>query len=120
MYKTRLIYPEDQLPLETIGNVTFMPSDVSNLLNQRRLDLLGLDTARDYIERMSPHLSSSPQLDDETLMRSIRSRHIQSLSELRSYIDSIDSTMQDAINQHKNQADNNNVDKVDKNSDTHL
>lgn len=117
MYKTRLIYPEDQLPLETIGNVTFMPSDVSNLLNQRRLDLLGLDTARDYIERMSPHLSSSPQLDDETLMRSIRSRHIQSLSELRSYIDSIDSSLQSVINQHKANADYKKGDIEDKNAD---
>lgn len=120
MYKNRLIYPEDRLPLETIGNVTFMPSDVTNLLNQRRLDLLGLDTAREYIERMSPHLSSSPQLDDDTLMRSIRSRHIQSLSELRSYIDSIDSSIHSAINQHKQQLDIKKAENEDNKSDNHV
>lgn len=96
-----LEYPEDQLPLETIGNVTFMPNDISNLLNQQRLNLLGLDTARDYIQRMSPQPFSGPQLDDETLMRTIRSRHIQSLSELRSYIDSIDSSISDAVSEYK-------------------
>lgn len=96
-----LEYPEDNLPLETIGKVTFMPNDVSNLLNQKRLSLLGLDTAKDYIQRMSPQTFSGPQLDDETLMRSIRSRHIQSLSELRSYIDSIDNSINDAVSEHK-------------------
>lgn len=94
-------YPEDQLPLETIGNVTFMPNDISNLLNQKRLNLLGLDTARDYIQRMSPQPFSGPQLDDDTLLRSIRSRHIQSLSELRSYIDSIDSSISQAVSDYK-------------------
>lgn len=101
MYKQKLEYPEDQLPLETIGKVTFMPNDVSNLLNQKRLSLLGLDTARDYIQRMSPQPFSGPQLDDETLMRSIRSRHIQSLSELRSYIDSIDNSINEAVSEHR-------------------
>lgn len=101
MYKQMLEYPEDQLPLETIGNVTFMPNDISNLLNQQRLNLLGLDTARDYIQRMSPQPFSGPQLDDETLMRTIRSRHIQSLSELRSYIDSIDNSINEAVSEHK-------------------
>lgn len=101
MYKQMLQYPEDQLPLETIGKVTFMPNDISNLLNQQRLNLLGLDTARDYIQRMSPQPSSGPQLDDDTLLRTIRSRHIQSLSELRSYIDSIDSSISDAVSNYK-------------------
>lgn len=101
MYKQKLEYPEDNLPLETIGKVTFMPNDVSNLLNQKRLSLLGLDTARDYIQRMSPQPFSGPQLDDDTLMRTIRSRHIQSLSELRSYIDSIDSSISDAVSEYK-------------------
>lgn len=101
MYKQMIEYPEDQLPLETIGNVTFMPNDISNLLNQKRLSLLGLDTARDYIQRMSPQQFSGPQLDDETLMRTIRSRHIQSLSELRSYIDSIDSSISQAVSDYK-------------------
>lgn len=96
-----LEYPEDQLPLETIGNVTFMPNDISNLLNQKRLSLLGLDTARDYIQRMSPQPFSGPQFDDDTLLRTIRSRHIQSLSELRSYIDSIDSSISQAVSEHK-------------------
>ena len=94
-------YPEDKLPLETIGKVTFMPNDVSNLLNQHRLSLLGLDTARDYIQRMSPVPTSNPQLDDDTLMRTIRSRHIQSLSELRSYIDSIDNSINEAVSDYK-------------------
>lgn len=101
MYKQMIEYPEDQLPLETIGKVTFMPNDISNLLNQQRLNLLGLDTARDYIQRMSPQPFSGPQLDDETLLRTIRSRHIQSLSELRSYIDSIDNSINEAVSEHK-------------------
>lgn len=101
MYKHLVDYPEDKLPLEQIGKVTFMPNDVSNLLNQNRLSLLGLDTARDYIQRMSPQSFTGPQLDDETLFRTIRSRHIQSLSELRSYIDSIDSSISQAVSEHK-------------------
>ena len=96
-----LEYPEDKLPIESIGKVTFMPNDVSNLLNQKRLSLLGIDTARDYIQRMSPQPFSGPQLDDDTLLRSIRSRHIQSLSELRSYIDSIDNSINEAVSEHK-------------------
>lgn len=101
MYKQMLEYPEDKLPLESIGKVTFMPNDISNLLNQKRLSLLGLDTARDYIQRMSPQEFSGPQLDDDTLMRTIRSRHIQSLSELRSYIDSIDNSINEAVSEHR-------------------
>lgn len=94
-------YPEDQLPIEKIGDVSFMPNDISNLLNQKRLSMLGLDTARDYIQRMQPQSSSQPQLDDDTLFRTIRSRHIQSLSELRSYIDSIDSSINEAVSDYK-------------------
>lgn len=101
MYKHLVDYPEDKLPLEQIGKVTFMPNDVSNLLNQNRLSLLGLDTARDYIQRMQPQSSSRPQLDDDTLFRTIRSRHIQSLSELRSYIDSIDNSINEAVSEYK-------------------
>ena len=100
MYKQMLEYPEDKLPIEKIGKVTFMPNDISNLLNQKRLSLLGLDTARDYIQRMSPQEFSGPQLDDDTLMRTIRSRHIQSLSELRSYIDSVDSSISQAVSEY--------------------
>lgn len=109
MYKQMIEYPEDQLPIEKIGDVSFMPNDVSNLLNQKRLSLLGLDTARDYIQRMSPQPFTGPQLDDDTLFRTIRSRHIQSLSELRSYIDSIDNSINEAVSEHKRKQTETNV-----------
>jgi hypothetical protein len=56
---------------------------------------------REYIQRYTPNKSSyAAQLDDETLLSTLKSRHIQSLSEMRSWaeycMENYDSLIKDA------------------------
>lgn len=64
-------------------------NDVCLLFNQRRLENLGIDTARDWLSdvqgRLSQPLKEAPNLTDNQLMDFIKSKHIQSPSELLSW-----------------------------------
>lgn len=64
-------------------------SDVSLLFNQKRLENLGVDTARDWLNgvqnRLSQPLKEAPNLTDDELMNFVKSKHIQSPSELLSW-----------------------------------
>lgn len=62
-------------------------TDISLIFNQQRLDnKLTASELREYIQRYTPNKSSyTAQLDDETLLNTLKSRHIQSLSEMRSW-----------------------------------
>lgn len=62
-------------------------NDISLIFNQQRLEnKLTASELREYIQRYTPNRSVyTAQLDDETLLNTLKSRHIQSLSEVRSW-----------------------------------
>lgn len=62
-------------------------TDISLIFNQQRLEnKLSASELREYIQRYTPNKSVyTAQLDDETLLNTLKSRHIQSLSEMRSW-----------------------------------
>lgn len=68
------------------GSIT-ISSDISLIFNQQRLEnKLSADELREYIQRYTPNKSVyTAQLDDDTLLSTLKSRHIQSLSEMRSW-----------------------------------
>ena len=62
-------------------------SDISLIFNQQRLEnKLTAGELREYIQRYTPNKSVyTAQLDDDTLLSTLKSRHIQSLSEMRAW-----------------------------------
>lgn len=62
-------------------------TDISLIFNQQRLEnKLSATELREYIQRYTPNKSVyTAQLDDDTLLNTLKSRHIQSLSEMRSW-----------------------------------
>lgn len=68
------------------GSVT-ISTDISLIFNQQRLEnKLTATELREFIQRYTPNKSVyTAQLDDETLLNTLKSRHIQSLSEMRSW-----------------------------------
>lgn len=68
------------------GSIT-VSNDITLIFNQQRLEnKLTANELREYIQRYTPNKSVyTAQLDDETLLNTLKSRHIQSLSELRSW-----------------------------------
>lgn len=62
-------------------------TDISLIFNQQRLEnKLTAVELREYIQRYTPNRSVyTAQLDDDTLLSTLKSRHIQSLSELRAW-----------------------------------
>lgn len=68
------------------GSIT-VSTDISLIFNQQRLEnKLSATELREYIRRYTPNRSSyTAQLDDDTLLSTLKSRHIQSLSEMRSW-----------------------------------
>lgn len=68
------------------GSVT-ISTDISLIFNQQRLEnKLTAGELREYIQRYTPNRSVyTAQLDDETLLDTLKSRHIQSLSEMRAW-----------------------------------
>ena len=68
------------------GSVT-VSTDISLIFNQQRLEnKLTAVELREYIQRYTPNKSvCTAQLDDDTLLSTLKSRHIQSLSEMRAW-----------------------------------
>lgn len=68
------------------GSIT-VSTDISLIFNQQRLEnKLTASELREYIQRYTPNRSVyTAQLDDETLLNTLKSRHIQSLSEIRAW-----------------------------------
>lgn len=62
-------------------------TDISLIFNQQRLEnKLTASELREYIQRYTPNRSVyTAQLDDDTLLSTLKSRHIQSLSEMRAW-----------------------------------
>lgn len=77
-------------------------NDISLIFNQQRLEnKLTASELREYIQRYTPNKSVyTAQLDDETLLNTLKSRHIQSLSEMRAWteycIENYDSLIKEA------------------------
>lgn len=68
------------------GSIT-VSTDITLIFNQQRLEnKLTANELREYIQRYTPNRSVyTAQLDDETLLNTLKSRHIQSLSEMRAW-----------------------------------
>lgn len=68
------------------GSIT-VSTDISLIFNQQRLEnKLTASELREFVQRYTPNKSVyTAQLDDETLLNTLKSRHIQSLSEMRSW-----------------------------------
>ena len=66
---------------------TVISSDITLIFNQQRLEnKLTASELREYIQRYTPNKSVyTAQLDDDTLLSTLKSRHIQSLSEMRAW-----------------------------------
>lgn len=83
------------------GSIT-VSTDISLIFNQQRLDnKLSATELREFIQRYTPNKSVyTAQLDDETLLDTLKSRHIQSLSEMRAWaeycMENYDSLIKDA------------------------
>lgn len=62
-------------------------SDISLLFNQQRLEnKITAGELREYIQRYTPNKSVyTAQLDDDILLSTLKSRHVQSLSEMRAW-----------------------------------
>ena len=83
------------------GSVT-ISTDISLIFNQQRLEnKLTASELREYIQRYTPNRSVyTVQLDDDILLNTLKSRHIQSLSEVRAWaeycMENYDSLIKDA------------------------
>lgn len=68
------------------GSIT-ISTDITLIFNQQRLEnKMTANELREYIQRYTPNKSLyTAQLDDETLLNTLKSRHIQSLSEMRAW-----------------------------------
>lgn len=87
---TRVPVQDKLMQLATVeykdGSIA-VSTDISLIFNQQRLEnRLTASELREYIQRYTPNRSVyTAQLDDETLLNTLKSRHIQSLSEMRAW-----------------------------------
>nr|DAO49754.1 MAG TPA: hypothetical protein [Microviridae sp.] len=87
---TKVSVQDTLMQLSTVkcedGSIT-ISTDISLIFNQQRLEnKLTPSELREYIQRYTPNRSVyTAQLDDETLLNTLKSRHIQSLSEMRAW-----------------------------------
>lgn len=87
---TRVPVQDKLMQLSTVknkdGSIT-ISTDISLIFNQQRLEnKLSTSELREYIQRYTPNKSVyTAQLDDETLLNTLKSRHVQSLSEMRAW-----------------------------------
>ena len=87
---TRVPVQDTLMQLSTVkdkdGSIV-ISNDISLIFNQQRLEnKITASELREYIQRYTPNKSVyTAQLDDDTLLSTLKSRHIQSLSEMRSW-----------------------------------
>lgn len=87
---SRVLVQDKLVQLSTVKNKDgsfTISTDISLVFNQQRLEnRLSVSELREYIQRYTPNKSVyTAQLDDETLLNTLKSRHIQSLSEMRAW-----------------------------------
>lgn len=102
---TKVPVQDKLMQLSTVVNKDgsiVISNDISLIFNQQRLEnKLTATELREYIQRYTPNRSVyTAQLDDDTLLDTLKSRHIQSLSEMRSWaeycMENYDSLIKDA------------------------
>lgn len=102
---TKVPVQDKLMQLSTVKNKDgsiIISTDISLIFNQQRLEnKLSAAELREYIQRYTPNKSVyTAQLDDETLLNTLKSRHIQSLSEMRAWaeycIENYDSLIKEA------------------------
>lgn len=87
---TRVPVQDKLMQLSTVkmkdGSIV-VSSDITLIFNQQRLEnKLTASELREYIQRYTPNKSVyTAQLDDDTLLSTLKSRHVQSLSEVRAW-----------------------------------
>lgn len=87
---TKVPVQDKLMQLATVKNKDgsiVVTTDITLIFNQQRLEnKLTASELREYIQRYTPNKSVyTAQLDDETLLSTLKSRHIQSLSEVRAW-----------------------------------
>ena len=87
---TKVPVQDKLMQLATVKNKDgsiVISNDISLIFDQQRLEnKLTASELREYIQRYTPNKSVyTAQLDDDTLLNTLKSRHIQSLSEMRSW-----------------------------------
>lgn len=102
---TKVPVQDKLMQLSTVKNEDgsiIVTTDISLIFNQQRLEnKLTATELREFIQRYTPNQSVyTTQLDDETLLNTLKSRHIQSLSEMRAWaeycMENYDSLIKDA------------------------
>lgn len=102
---TKVPVQDKLMQLSTVKNKDgsiSISTDIALIFNQQRLEnKLTANELREYIQRYTPNKSVyTTQLDDEILLSTLKSRHIQSLSEMRSWaeycMENYDSLIKDA------------------------
>lgn len=102
---TKVPVQDKLMQLSTVVNKDgsiVISNDISLIFNQQRLEnKLTASELREYIQCYTPNKSVyTAQLDDDTLLNTLKSRHIQSLSEMRSWaeycMENYDSLIKDA------------------------
>lgn len=87
---TKVPVQDTLMQLSTVENEDgsiIISTDISLIFNQQRLEnKLTASELREFIQRYTPNRSVyTAQLDDETLLNTLKSRHVQSLSEMRAW-----------------------------------
>lgn len=87
---TKVPVQDKLMQLATVQNKDgsiVISNDITLIFNQQRLEnKLTANELREYIQRYTPNKSVyTAQLDDDTLLSTLKSRHIQSLSEMRAW-----------------------------------
>lgn len=88
--KSRFAVRDKLMPLSSYkdeNDVFHLLNDISLLFNQQRIEnRISLSELREMFNRYSPNKSRYlAQLDDDTLLSTLKSKHIQSLSEIKSW-----------------------------------
>ena len=88
--KSKFAVRDKLMPLssyEDENGVFHLLNDISLLFNQQRIEnRISLSELREMFNRYSPNKSRYlMQLDDDTLLSTLKSKHIQSLSEIKSW-----------------------------------
>lgn len=87
---TKVPVQDKLMQLSTVVNKDgsiIISNDISLIFNQQRLEnKLTANELREYIQRYTPNKSVyTAQLDDDALLSTLKSRHVQSLSEMRAW-----------------------------------
>lgn len=86
--------------IESADGAVSVSNDISILFNLQRLEnKITPEQLREYINRYTPNSSPyvNKRLSDDMLLNSVKSRHIQSLSELRSWAQYVSDELDDFI-----------------------